>query len=81
MIAFIVILKALLSSIFIALTVFCIYWLFKYTLKLLNFLFTVFKTLKVTVFPVHYTTIGESMSEPHSRFITVRYDFESNTVR
>ena len=50
MIAFIVMLKALLNSIFIALTVFCSYWLFKYTLKLLNFFFTVFKTLKVNSF-------------------------------
>ena len=52
MIAFIVILKALLSSIFIDLTVFCIYWLYKYTLKLVNFFFTVFKAL--TIFHIYW---------------------------
>ena len=41
------ILKALFNSIFIALTVFRIYWLFKYTLKLVNFFFTVFKALTI----------------------------------
>ena len=49
MITLIVILKALLNSIFIVLTVFHIYWVFKYSLKLVNTLFTVFRLYLLSV--------------------------------